>query len=857
MSDSGNTIDDGRTPDGEYEFDELDDPLAPLANGTGAPPLVAGDTLLGRFKLLRRFQISGQSEVWAAWAVRERRFVVLKFVHARLLEEARRATNVPDGVVVVHEYNSDVEGKPFLVLEYALGGAADRYARAWTTNPALLVRKFLPVVRTLAKAHARGTVHCDLKPSNLLLWAEPPHVRADEDPMLPEAGSDPTAMQIRVADWGLAISNEEGESRTGGTPGFAAPEQWRGEVAPAADVFGLAATLYYLLANPPDTPQEKLRFAAPATREAVAGLLAGRSVDFGPAPIHEINPKVDPRLSRVIMTSLAADPGERHTSADALADELERWLNGQAVRGDSRGRRLELWVRRNRAWVAATTLAVAALAGLAGWAVVSKLDAAKSRADVAEKERDANESDKRRAQADALSAKLQVKLVNERNSAEYALWTSRMTAAARAAVARGDWPTALGMYDELVRGADPAKARLLRVERLFGYFDTNNEAALLAELKALEADPDLGPAAAWVKLVRGEHLLCDMEGATRGRVLIKEALEGRKKIPADQRDKLFTPADVFYAEALLETRPRPALEKLCAAVKANSLHYQAHKALVAATAFRPLGLPVPTVNLLFRQETDAVYKESLRVVENLGDPALREKLDAINKRLAALVADDPEALGHALLAANLFAGGATAMKADNAADCRTWLKAAAEQAHRAASQPTLTPRAPVRYTARFTEVISDVMILKLIPDADPVHSQRVHDYLPRLIADGRGKWSDQLDRCAELTIRVVTDPLSPKLKAEWKTDTPAGRAAYRDRNRQLYRVSRYFLDTWAEEVMARPEVKGDERRFLDLNLADEAKKSTEAKTAALRSQLEAWAEAEGLNVPIAPPPRPK
>jgi hypothetical protein len=525
----------------------------------------------------------------------------------------------------------------------------------------------------------------------------------------------------------------------------------------------------------------------------------------------------------------------------------------------------------------------------------------------------------------------------------------QLTAAARAAAHRGDWPTALGLYAELIRQADPPTARLLRAERLFGFFATNDEPKLLAELNALEAEPDLGPVAARVKLVRGANLLCDPERAAQGRALIAQALEQRDAIPAERRDQLFTPADVLYARALQETRPRQVLEQLRAAVKADLLHYPAHAALVVAlfasgdreeavrqadvlgglfpespvpaliralsavaagdrpgmkqavaefghkaranvalfsefcdtladvldlmqehtatlgglnpfrlaalglkvaklraigaAAFRPLAFPVPTVNLLFvwYLEIFGAFQEAGQVVGKL-DPAGLPGLDATGKRLEALAADYPEAMAHALLATNRFFGGAIALEANNVPDCHARLKDAAARAYLAADQPTLAPRAPVRYSARFVGVLSDVTILKLIPDADPVHLRRVHDHLPRLLADGRGKWSEHLDACVELTIRMVTAPPTPAQQVEWKADAPAGRAAYRDRNRQLYRVSRSLLDAWTDELAAR---------------AGGAKKRAEAKAAELRSRLEAWADAEGLNTPVAPPPRPK
>ncbi len=353
MSDSDDYIpaDDA---DGDYDYGSGDDPLDPYrgtahtpAPGAPAAPLRVGDTLLGRFRLLKQFA-GGMSRVWAAWDVRLRQFVVLKFV-GRLLDEARRALNVPGEVIRVY-YNDEIEQNPFLVLEFAFGGPLDGYTAAWAADPAALVRVMLPVVETLAAAHGRGIVHRDLKPSNIRLWVGAPAAPTDDTvPDLPPASAfDLRDMEARVADWGLATDGGESSSGGGGTQGFAAPEQWGEEANPLADVFGLAATLYFLRANPdyrPGAPNAGRHYAADITGAAPRD---GRATRFRPRPLSELNPNVDRRLSAIVMKSLAVEPADRHASADALAADLKRWLNGEPLAGDDRRTRARLWLRRNR-----------------------------------------------------------------------------------------------------------------------------------------------------------------------------------------------------------------------------------------------------------------------------------------------------------------------------------------------------------------------------------------------------------------------------------------------------------------------------------------------------------------------------
>lgn len=899
----------------------------PVPNIGPQPEYLPGDTLVGRFRLVRRFAGSGQSQVWLAWERQLRRFVVLKFVHARLLDEARRAAQVPGAVVAVLEYNTASEGNPFLVLEFAAGGSAERYCAEWAARPALLVRTFLPVVRTIAAAHARGTIHRDLKPTNVLLWAEPPAHTGDAVPEPPEPGADRLgAMELRVADWGIATDEGDGTSRPGGTAGFAAPEQWRDPPTPAADVFGLAATLYFLLANPPGT--DPWRYAAPTDPEYRRKAARGEAPPYEPPPLSDLNPRVDRRLARVIAAALAHDPAARTTSADAFAAELENWLTGRPVRGDGPARRAALAVSRN-AVAAGLLLALAAVGALAGVSAARDLN---SRADAAEARR-------KEAEAEALLARAEADRQRERLSEQ------RQTAA-RAAARRGDWPAAMGLYDELVRAEPPASARRFRAERLFGHFATNDEAALRADLAALEADPDLEPdVAAWAELVRGAHALCDHARAGEGRARIRAALAARRA-PAPG-SPLFAPADVLYAEALLETTPRGVTDKLRAAVRADALHFPARSALIltllasgdpggaaraaeefaglfpdspvpafvrairalvdgdrapmraavaefgrkakadphalaeycevfadvldlmaknagtvaglnpfewqqlagkalkmqalARAALKPVAFPVPTVNFVPAWTADLIGKFATtgRTSASL-DPKGLAKLDADARALAAFVADYPEALAHNMLAVNRFVGGSIAIVSDDVAGVRARMTEAAEVAYRAAEQPTLFARAPTRFGSRVVGVIADLTLLKLVPDAPPSHLQRVHDNLPRVFAETRGRWHDHRDQCVFMFVKLAAVESTPGLLAAWRADTPAGRAALWTRTGQLYRAARYLLDRQAEELTADPG-PNPARRW--------------AQLAGLRAELDAWAAREALDLPVAPAPR--
>src|SRR5262249_53992323 len=144
-----------------------------------------------------------------------------------------------------------------------------------------------------------------LKPGNVLI----------------DAGGHP-----HVTDFGLAKS-VEGDSRVTqsgaivGTPSYMAPEQAAGRkgLTVGADVYSLGAILYECL-----TGQPPFRAATP-----LATLL--QVLEKGPAPPHDLNPSVPRDLETVCLKCLQKEPEKRYSSAEALAEDLERWLKGEPI----------------------------------------------------------------------------------------------------------------------------------------------------------------------------------------------------------------------------------------------------------------------------------------------------------------------------------------------------------------------------------------------------------------------------------------------------------------------------------------------------------------------------------------------
>ena len=192
-------------------------------------------------------------------------------------------------------------------------------ARQWQMK---LVELLLSVTRAVEYAHSRGVLHRDLKPANILI---------DESgiPYLTDFGlAKLTDSDLRPSETNASL----------GTPVYMSPEQTRGEpLNVTTDVYGLGVILYELLAG-------QLPFRAQTSFE-----LAREISLREPLAPRRLNPAIDRDLQTICLKCLDKDPLRRYASAGRLAEDLERWRNGERVLARSAGqlRRGVRWTRNN------------------------------------------------------------------------------------------------------------------------------------------------------------------------------------------------------------------------------------------------------------------------------------------------------------------------------------------------------------------------------------------------------------------------------------------------------------------------------------------------------------------------------
>src|SRR6184192_2762551 len=266
-----------------------------------AVALSSSELVAGRYRPLRPLGSGGSGSVWLARDERNGLEVALKIVPregkaaSRAEREAEAAARLRhERCLRAYAFESDSR-HVYIAYEYVAGKTLREATRAGELDDATAIESAAQVLEGLAHAHARGIVHRDVKPSNVMLVDGPD-------------------VSVRLLDFGLArLPQAETLTAVGDVPGtlaYISPERLGGEAAtPAADVWAVGVLLWEALAGRHPFWESSL-------------LETARAIEAGAPPLATVRPDLPRGLLSAVDRALDLDPAKR-PSAAALAQALQ------------------------------------------------------------------------------------------------------------------------------------------------------------------------------------------------------------------------------------------------------------------------------------------------------------------------------------------------------------------------------------------------------------------------------------------------------------------------------------------------------------------------------------------------------
>jgi serine/threonine protein kinase/tetratricopeptide (TPR) repeat protein len=379
--------------------------------GAGSGVRLGSDAIAG-YEILQLLGEGGMGVVFKARHRALQRVVALKMIRpdvyagaeerARFLTEAKAIARLQHPHIVQIYEVGEQDGRPYFAMEFVDGSSLDRRLNGTPMPPREAARLVLLIARAIEAAHQAGIIHRDLKPANILILDPArPEKEATLRPNVVDASAQSQVSRLwrkmglgrqttlkfrrrqtlhgkqtmipgsglipKITDFGLAkqIDQDTGQTRAGtimGTPSYMPPEQATGDskaMGPLVDVYAVGAILYETLTGRPP-------FRGASVLETLDMVRKQE-----PVPPCRLQPNLPRDLETISLKCLEKDPKRRYESARELADDLERYLNGEPIvaRPVAAWERGLKWARRRPAAASLIGLSVVAIVALMlfGW----------------------------------------------------------------------------------------------------------------------------------------------------------------------------------------------------------------------------------------------------------------------------------------------------------------------------------------------------------------------------------------------------------------------------------------------------------------------------------------------------------
>lgn len=272
---------------------------------------------VGRYALKGVLGTGGLGQVHEAWDPLLSRPVAVKTLQFDIdpadresldelfINEARASAGLSHAhIVTVHDAGRSEHGV-YIAMERLQGkDLRQRLAEGWLPTPAQAAQLVRRVADALAYAHARGVVHCDVKPANIFL----------------NKRDKPKVLDFGIARVAHSRVLPKLEGMVVGSPHYLAPEQLQGGVVDArTDIHALGVVFYELLTL-------RKAFSGDTVEQITTAVLTNH-----PAPAHELRPGVPRTLAGIAAKAMARNPGDRYASAAEMSADLRRWIERNAA----------------------------------------------------------------------------------------------------------------------------------------------------------------------------------------------------------------------------------------------------------------------------------------------------------------------------------------------------------------------------------------------------------------------------------------------------------------------------------------------------------------------------------------------